>query len=499
MKKTLIVTVCEVQELQLPVYIKLKLGLKGEERDLELGKGEEVESEETLCLEFYSDEGMVGKTQWEVEEVGKVENRWLQVSRTEQEARWREGVEEGETVGPRVLLSIAPYDHPPPTSDVYLSSDCSLSSSPYLSHIPSAADLPSDQLFHLKQRVMDLEDTLEKERLDFQVQINHQNTQFADKIAKMRAEIQEKVQQIDELNAQLSACEGHISSLSFSNRSFKSTITDLEHQLTQKTHKIESLISEIGEKSEEMDKMRREIEKYNEEKRRLERENVCDLRQTIESLKSALSVSSIELDSHKAKTKAYEATIQDLQASMSLVDQSSHPTDLIEELVQHYSQTHALPVPIVRLVDGKYSIGAKKVVLCVKDGELGIKAAGGVMALEEFLKIYAPVSQSVLHKPRLLSHDSFRRSSHDSPSPKPPPLPIPLPSHTHTASDHLDFRPSTDRSHILKQRNCREVSPRPVWRETVSSRSKASAKTMKGKEDRKAGRGVWATLGLRDS
>lgn len=509
MKKALTLTIQEVQELPQPLLLKLQTS-DIPVHSVSLGTREAVGEEVGLEL-CYSGQ-LVGAVRLRFGEVGDGERKWVAVQTLAEMRRW-EDLEGREEAGPRVLLSIEPIPTLPPIveqpepSDGSLLSSLSHSSSPTLSHNPSQPDFPDPvpRVKELQLRVLELEQTLARERWSCRVEIEQVEERYRVEtgkltivLEKMKAAVKKEALHCEELKSLLLAAESRTQALETANKEAllllsqsQAQITAFETCLSEKDREKQALEAELTleiAKKQEIDKeisilketLRAEKERNREKRQNTEPSSLNDLRQTISSLQSALSLSKSELDSHKSKSKAYEATIQGLQASLSVLDLTP-PPDLIEELVQSFSKSHTLPVPIVRLGDGHYSIGAKKVCFGVKEGGLAIKVAGGFMALEEFLKMYGPVSQSLIHKPRLLSQDSLRHSTADSPSPQLPRKSIALPLHSRTDSDPSDClsAPRTDRSHVLKTRNSREISPRPVWRETVSSHNKSTSKPRK--------------------
>jgi len=511
MKKALTLTVQEVQELPQPLTLKLNQTDEAPGHSVSVGTGIAVGEEVVLEL-CYSGE-LVGAVRLQIGEVAGVERKWVAVQTSAELRLWKD-VEGREEIGPRVLISIeptrplSPIIEQPEPSDGSLLSSLSHSSSPSLSHNPSLPDFPDPALRvkDLQLRVMELEQTLARERWTCRVEMEQAEGRYRVEtgklgivLEKMKAAVKKEASQCEELKSLLSAAETRIQALDLSNQETLHLLSQSQDQVAayeaslsekdrEKRELEEELVREIAKKegieremSSLKETLRVEKERSREGKQAAERSSLHDLRQTISSLQSALSLSTSELDSHKAKSKALEVTIHTLQASMSQLDQT--PVDLIEELVQGFSRTHALPVPIVRLGEGQYSIGSKKVCFGVKEGGLAIKVGGGLMALEEFLKMYGPVSQSLIHKPRLLSQDSLRRSAQNSPSPQLPRKSLALPIHFRTDSDPSESlsAPRTDRSQVLKPRNSREISPRPIWRETVSSHNKSAPKPSKSK------------------
>jgi hypothetical protein len=533
MKKSLILTVQEV--LELPQPLSMKLQQEGEEatHSIVQGTGEAVSSEQAVVVEFYYSGELLGAVRIQLTGIEGAESKWVSVGASAELRVWKDLGEDTGT-GPRVLISIepsrplSPIIEQPEPSDCSLISSLSHSSSPTLSNNPSMPEFLSEPPLRLKElqlRVIELEQTLSRERWSGRAEMEQAEGRFRAEMGKMgivldkmKAAVKKEAMQCEELKSLLSAAESRAQTADLSNKENLRLLNSSQAQISALQANISALESQNREKDSEklvlMEELRREKERKAELERELgalkeafraekdekraaaEQETLQTLRQTISSLQSALSVSSSELGSHKAKSKAYEATIHDLQVSISMLDQTSPQitSDVVEDLVQSYSKTHSLPVPIVKLSDGHYSIGTKKVAFCVKEGGLAIKVGGGLMALEEFLKMYGPVSQSLIHKPRLLSQESFRRASRDSASPQPLQLPrksIQLPAHFRTDSEPSDTfsAPHTDRSHILKPRNSREISPRPVWRETVSSHNKSAPKPGKSPEDRKKSHG----------
>ena len=534
MKKSLILTVQEV--LELPQPLAMKLQQEGEEaaHSLVVGTGEAVGCEQAAVVEFYYSGELLGAVRIHLAGIDGAESKWVSVGASAELRVWKDLGEDTGT-GPRVLISIeptrplSPIIEQPEPSDCSLISSLSHSSSPTLSNNPSMPEFPPEPPLRLKElqlRVIELEQTLSRERWSGRAEMEQAEGRFRAEIGKMgivldkmKAAVKKEVLQCEELKSLLSAAESRAQTADLSNienlrllsssqaqvAALQANISVLESQNREKDSEKLALVDELRREKERKAELERELgalkdafrAEKDEKRAAAEQETLQTLRQTISSLQSALSVSSSELGSHKAKSKAYEATIHDLQVSISMLDQTR---DEVEDLLQSYSKTHTLPVPILKLSDGLYSIGTKKVAFCVKEGGLAIKVGGGLMALEEFLKMYGPVSQSLIHKPRLLSQESSQRASRKSASPQPVQLPrksIQLPAHFRTDSEPSDTfsAPHTDRSHILKPRNSREISPRPVWRETVSSHNKSALKPGKSPEDRKkSAKASWSTL-----
>ena len=64
--------------------------------------------------------------------------------------------------------------------------------------------------------------------------------------------------------------------------------------------------------------------------------------------------------------------------------------DQIDQLLVEYMLAHRIQNPFVRIAEGLYSFGTKKVSVTVKNGSIIIRVGGGYMFLEEFLRIYLP-------------------------------------------------------------------------------------------------------------
>lgn len=63
--------------------------------------------------------------------------------------------------------------------------------------------------------------------------------------------------------------------------------------------------------------------------------------------------------------------------------------DLLDELIGKYIHQANCPVPIIRLGNGYYIFGTRKIYAKIMNGKLVIRVGGGYMVIEEFINTYA--------------------------------------------------------------------------------------------------------------
>jgi hypothetical protein len=137
-------------------------------------------------------------------------------------------------------------------------------------------------------------------------------------------------------------------------------------------------------------------------------------------------------------------------------------SDLIDQLLRDYMQSHRLKNPFVRLAEGLYTFGTKKVSVTVKNGSIIVRVGGGYMFLEEFLRLYLP--KETERKVQLVISPHSRSQSVGTDFKRAFTLTL----------DRLDSFPtpqqSTD-SPPKSQRSVRDPSP-SLYQPTVSSQNK---------------------------
>lgn len=138
-------------------------------------------------------------------------------------------------------------------------------------------------------------------------------------------------------------------------------------------------------------------------------------------------------------------------------------SDLIDQLLRDYMQSHHLKNPFVRLAEGLYNFGTKKVSVTVKNGSIIVRVGGGYMFLEEFLRLYLP--KETERKVQLVISPHSRSQSVGTDFKR-----------TFTLTlDRQDSFPTPQRSTDSppkSQRSAREASP-SLYQPTVSSQNKA--------------------------
>ena len=106
----------------------------------------------------------------------------------------------------------------------------------------------------------------------------------------------------------------------------------------------------------------------------------------ISSLLMEIKTLKLELDAVKAEKEESERILTETVAKLP---QQKHG-DLIDSLLKEYMQKQGMKNPFVRLAEGLYTFGNKKVSVTVKNGAIIVRVGGGYMFLEEFLRTYLP-------------------------------------------------------------------------------------------------------------
>jgi len=137
-------------------------------------------------------------------------------------------------------------------------------------------------------------------------------------------------------------------------------------------------------------------------------------------------------------------------------------SDLIDQLLRDYMHSHHIKNPFVRLAEGLYNFGTKKVSVTVKNGSIIVRVGGGYMFLEEFLRLYVP--KEAERKVQLVISPHSRSQSVGRDFKRTFTLTLDRQDSFPTPQQSVDSPPKS-------QRSVREVSP-SLYQPTVSSQNK---------------------------
>lgn len=98
-------------------------------------------------------------------------------------------------------------------------------------------------------------------------------------------------------------------------------------------------------------------------------------------------IESLQRDLHIAKDEKIHLS----QEIVSLASaHNPNDPDIVEKILKAYLIAGGHPNNFVKITDGVYCYGNKKVGICIKNGGIVVRVGGGYMYIEEFLKVYVP-------------------------------------------------------------------------------------------------------------
>ena len=559
MKKALVLTLTASEELPTPLTARLQHPGQSQSLPITFNKAEEVPGDLPIRLEFLYAGETIGFTSFIGTTVEQEETKWLSVGFADSGVGWDEL--EDETTGPRVQVTVESIRPLSPIMEMTEASECSLLDpssgriSPTDDFKSTLTDLIKEKDFltsrqkDLQMKIIDLQQTLTKERWKAKVDLEQSEQRHKAEIGhlvilieKMKSGQKREAALIEELRGKLSLCEGKVKGKEEELEEIRGKWREKEEEMETATEMMETLQSENEGLETEIAALRRENEQLQEENkeqlakiqaiqedfgnRRLQTpdtrkstpstekkpnrvsiesdiQQILDLKQSLASLQAALTASHEETDRKEKELRQVYAELDALKSRrpnttlQELPGVESTMRDMVDDLLRDYAQSHQLTVPLVKISEGVYAVGSKKVNVTVRNGVPVIRVGGGFMFLEEFMKMYGPVEKFITPRRLCSLSRGGRKGSQDG-----RPRSIDTQRHHRSvttggettwtqeppSSQRVDTENSCDYGNAtergLQKLRGRDMSPRPVyWRETISSHNKTISKGSKARNE----------------
>lgn len=564
MKKALTLTWTACEELPTPLAVRVLCPGLVQTIALSFRKGEEVPADLPLKLEFlYAGEVIGFATFLPCMQEGE-EMRWLPVGFPDRDMQWSDLETEPSGPRVQIALEpvrpLSPIMEMTEASECSLVEPALCTSgriSPnedlktIISDLQREREVLSSKHKDLQLRVMELQQTLVKDRWRAKMDLEQLDQRHKAEVGhlvivldKLKAAQRRDAAMVEELRGRLGTAEGKyqeqegklvaakaqiqqrdeeltaatgtISTLQSLNTGMESRLSAAQSEIKQLKGEAKESLIRVQTLQEELDNRRLTTPDTRKSTPSTEKrptkatiesdlQQILDLKQSVSSLQSALKASHEETDRKDREIRQLSAQVEALRTKnrplQELPAAECTVPDMVDDLLRDYTQSHNLTVPFVKISEGVYTVGSKRVNVTVRNGVPVIRVGGGFMFLEEFVKMYGPVERFVT--PKRLFRGS-RKSSQDVRARS-----IGADTQRHhrsvtaggdlggnwqaesAASQRLDTENSCDYGNIT-ERDCmqiqkprgREMSPRPVyWRETISSHNKVTIKGAPGRNE----------------
>jgi hypothetical protein len=566
MKKALTLTLTACEELPTPLSVRLLCPGLAQTLALSFRKGEEVPADLPLKLEFLYAGEVIGFVTFLPCVQDTEEIRWLPVGFPEREMQWSDL--ETEPTGPRVQISLQPVRPLSPIMEMTEASECSLVDpaictsgrvSPnedlraIIDDLQREREVLGSKHKDLQLRVMELQQALVKDRWRAKMDIEQLDQRHKAEVGhlvivldKLKAAQKRDAAMVEELRGKLNAVEGRhqeqegklaaakglvqqkeeelktaagtLSTIQSLNSGLEtrlaaaqSEIRMLKEEAKENVAIVQALQEELGNRRLTTPDTRKSTpstdKKHSKASIESDLQQILDLKQSISSLQSALAASHEETDRKDKEIRQLSNQLEAFRtrprALQELPAECTVP-DMVDDLLRDYAQSHQLTVPFVKVSEGVYTVGSKRVNVTVRNGVPVIRVGGGFMFVEEFVKMYGPVERLVTPKRLFTQGRGSRKSSQDLRARS-----IGADTQRHhrsvtaggdlggnwqaesTVSQRLDTENSCDYGNVterepmqIQKARGREMSPRPVyWRETISSHNKMTSKGVQGRNE----------------